>query len=50
MDEPTSSLDQESKDHLIQTLVQLREKMTIVLVAHRLNIIRCADDIVKVAL
>lgn len=46
MDEPTSSLDADSEATLLQSLLELKEKMTIVVASHRLETIRHADKIV----
>ncbi|MEF9942806.1 MAG: ATP-binding cassette domain-containing protein [Burkholderiaceae bacterium] len=49
LDEPTASLDVESAEHLIATLIDLREseKLTLVMVSHRLEEARaCATQVV----
>ena len=46
MDEPTSSLDADSEAILLQSLLELKKKMTIVVASHRLETIRHADKIV----
>jgi len=46
MDEPTSSLDADSESILLQSLLELKKKMTIVVASHRLETIRHADKIV----
>jgi len=46
MDEPTSSLDGDSESILLQSLLELKEEMTIVVASHRLEIIRHTDKIV----
>jgi len=46
MDEPTSSLDADSEAILLQSLLELKKRMTIVVASHRLETIRHADKIV----
>lgn len=46
MDEPTSALDATTEQILANSLQQLRDKMTLVVVAHRLSTITTADKIV----
>ncbi|MDL1963473.1 MAG: ABC transporter ATP-binding protein/permease [Deltaproteobacteria bacterium] len=46
MDEPTSSLDADSEAILLQSLLELKKNMTIVVASHRLETIRHADKIV----
>ena len=46
MDEPTSSLDADSEAILLQSLLELKKKMTIVVASHSLETIRHADKIV----
>jgi len=46
MDEPTSSLDADSESILLQSLLELKKDMTIVVASHRLETIRHADKIV----
>ncbi|MDA8791962.1 ABC transporter ATP-binding protein [Bacteriovoracaceae bacterium] len=46
LDEPLSGLDIEGKDHLIQILLKYKNKKTIILSEHQLNLVRdLADDI-----
>lgn len=46
LDEPTSALDSESASILISNLEKLKEKMTIVLIIHNLDMIKNADQII----
>ncbi|MBE3577675.1 MAG: ATP-binding cassette domain-containing protein, partial [Limnochordales bacterium] len=46
VDEPTSSIDQESKEALMRTLVQRKGQSTIVLVTHDPDLVRIADWVV----
>ena len=46
LDEATSALDAETENRVNQTLDQLRGKMTIVLIAHRLSTVMNADNII----
>jgi len=48
MDEATSALDAESEAKIQKTLAFLRGKVTVVLIAHRLNTIQHADQVVLV--
>ena len=45
LDEPTSSLDAKSESDIISSLNNLRGKVTIVIIAHRLNSIRNCDRV-----
>lgn len=45
LDEPTSALDAETESRLMQTLEQLMENRTVVIVGHRLSTIANADQI-----
>lgn len=45
MDEPTSALDPEAEVAIVETLRRLSGSLTVVLVAHRLRAIRCADHV-----
>jgi subfamily B ATP-binding cassette protein MsbA len=47
MDEPTSSLDNNSEDAFIKLLETMKGKITLIIVAHRLNTLRMADKIYK---
>ena len=46
LDEPTSSLDSTSESIFISNLDKLKEKMTIVLIIHNLDMIKNADQII----
>ena len=46
LDEPTASLDSNSESILISNLHKLKEKMTIVLIFHNLEMIKNADQII----
>lgn len=45
LDEATSSLDSESEQLITKTIEQLKGKVTIILIAHRLSTLRIADKI-----
>ena len=46
MDEATSALDGESEAEIQKTLDSMRGKVTVVLIAHRLNTIQHADKVI----
>jgi ATP-binding cassette subfamily C protein len=46
MDEATSALDAESEHEIQKTLEQMRGKVTVVVIAHRLNTIQHADKVI----
>lgn len=46
MDEATSALDAESESEIQKTLEEMRGKVTVVLIAHRLNTIQHADKVI----
>jgi ABC-type multidrug transport system fused ATPase/permease subunit len=48
MDEATSALDAESENEIQKALDEMRGKVTVVLIAHRLNTIQHADKVVLV--
>ena len=48
LDEPTSSLDVRSEHLIRQTLNTLREKMTVIIVAHRLSTLKICDRIMVI--
>jgi len=48
MDEPTSSLDADSESIILQSLLELKKNMTIVVASHRLETIRHADKIIVI--
>jgi ATP-binding cassette subfamily B protein len=45
LDEPTSFIDSETEGKIIQSLLRLKEKCTIILIAHRLSTVKIADQI-----
>jgi ATP-binding cassette subfamily C protein len=45
MDEATSALDAESEAEIANALNQMRGKVTVVLIAHRLNTVQHADRV-----
>ncbi len=45
LDEPTSSLDIDTENSILQALERLRKGKTVFIIAHRLSTIRCADRI-----
>ncbi len=48
LDEPTSSLDARSEQLVKETLAQLRQRMTIVIIAHRLSTLDICDRIMVI--
>ena len=46
LDEPTSALDAETEDLLMQTLRALKEKCSILIIAHRLSTVRFVDRVI----
>ena len=46
LDEPTSALDLVSEERIRETLASLRDKVTLVIVAHRLSTLRICNDVV----
>lgn len=48
LDEPTSALDPESERSVAATLESLKGSVTIVVIAHRLGTVRCADKVIVV--
>jgi ATP-binding cassette subfamily C protein len=48
MDEATSALDAESEAKIQKALYEMRGKVTVVLIAHRLNTIQHADKVILV--
>jgi ABC-type multidrug transport system fused ATPase/permease subunit len=48
MDEATSALDAESEAEIQKALDDMRGKVTVVLIAHRLNTIQHADKVILV--
>lgn len=45
LDEPTSSLDAASEQHIIKTLEKIKGKCSILMVAHRLSSVCMSDEI-----
>jgi ABC-type bacteriocin/lantibiotic exporter with double-glycine peptidase domain len=45
MDEATSALDAESESEIANALDQMRGKVTVILIAHRLNTVQHADKV-----
>ena len=48
MDEATSALDAESEAEIQKALDEMRGKVTVVLIAHRLNTIQHADKVILI--
>jgi ATP-binding cassette, subfamily C, bacterial len=46
LDEATSQLDRENEKRILDALVVLRGKMTVIFISHRLSAARCADRVV----
>ncbi len=46
LDEPTSFIDNKTEDKIKKTLINLKKKMTIIIIAHRLSTVKIADKIV----
>ena len=46
LDEPTSSLDTESEDAIVDTLARLRGTVTVVVVTHRDSTLRVCDRVI----
>ncbi len=46
LDEPTSALDSFSEEKITEALSTLFEKRTVIVIAHRLQTVKKADDIV----
>lgn len=49
LDEPTSALDVRSEQLMQQTIVDLKGRVTMVIVAHRLTTLACADRVIAMA-
>ena len=45
LDEATSSIDDETEKSILSSLNKLKDSMTIILIAHRLSTLSCADEI-----
>ena len=48
LDEPTSSLDVDTENLVIEAIEKLKEKKTIILISHRLNALKCCDKIFEI--
>jgi ABC-type multidrug transport system fused ATPase/permease subunit len=48
MDEATSALDAESENEINKALNEMRGKVTVILIAHRLNTIQYADKVLLI--
>ena len=48
LDEPTSALDVRSEHLIRQTLTKLRERMTVIIIAHRLSTLEICDRIMVI--
>ena len=48
MDEATSALDLNTENHIMQTILKLRGKKTILIVAHRLKTLENCDRIIVI--
>ena len=48
LDEPTSSLDVDTENLVIEAIEKLKEKKTIILISHRLNALKSCDKIFEV--
>jgi ABC-type multidrug transport system fused ATPase/permease subunit len=44
-DEATSALDSESEEKVMEAVYEMRKSKTVILIAHRLSTVRCADVI-----
>jgi ABC-type multidrug transport system fused ATPase/permease subunit len=49
LDEPTSSLDAEAEDAIIEALRELKGKRTIILITHRLKLAQIADQLIALS-
>lgn len=49
LDEPTSSLDIETKMHIISLLVKLKENHTILIISHDMDVIKFSDNILFIS-
>ena len=48
LDEATSALDHETEDSIMRTIKNLKGKLTIILIAHRLRTLQICDQVLKV--
>ena len=48
LDEATSNLDQNTENELIKTIISFKEKKTVIIIAHRMNIISYCDKIYEI--
>ncbi|MBT6510351.1 MAG: ATP-binding cassette domain-containing protein, partial [Rhodospirillaceae bacterium] len=47
LDEPTASLDPENEELIVQTLIRLKGKVTILVITHRDTTLRACDEVVR---
>ena len=47
-DEATSALDPENEAHVMRSIAELRKTSTVIVIAHKLDTIKAADEIVVV--
>lgn len=47
LDEPTASLDPENEKLIVQTLIRLKGKVTILIITHRDTTLRACDDVMR---
>ena len=48
LDEPTSALDPDTERHIERALYELRQDHAVMLIAHRLSLVRQADEILYI--
>ena len=48
LDEATSALDNRTEEKIINSISNMDEKLTVIMVTHRLNTLKCCDRIFKV--
>ena len=48
LDEPTSALDNDTEIAIKETINNLKDKLTIIIVTHRLSLIEKADNIINI--
>jgi ABC-type bacteriocin/lantibiotic exporter with double-glycine peptidase domain len=49
LDEPTSSLDTGTEDHVMENVLKLRGACTIIVIAHRLSTIQEVDRVIRIS-